>query len=149
MRIFTRTRSSVYGVAYTLFLLAATMFPFRFHFTAAYFHHRVPTINWFPIDPYTGDLDSRRTYADYVANIALFVPFGFLGFKALWGSPKGRILVMLAVGCIFSSGIEFTQLFTETRYTALSDMIFDTTGTTLGALLAAHLDRMFSEARSV
>ncbi len=144
MLFFSRTRSFVYGTAYVFFLLAATMYPFRFHFTAEYFQLRIPTINWFPIDLSAGQLDSRRIWADYFINIALFVPFGFLGFKAGSGkSVKWRIFRMILLGLVFSTGIEFTQLFTETRDTTLTDVIFDTTGTGIGALFAAAADQVF------
>jgi glycopeptide antibiotics resistance protein len=150
MPFFSRTRSSVYGVAYVLFLLVATLYPFRFHFTTEYYHHRLPTINWFPFDLSMTDFHSRRTWADYFSNVILFVPFGFLGFKACGGISRRlntrRVLGMLAVGLVFSAGIEFTQLFTETRFTSMSDVICDTIGTALGALLAAGIDVLFAAA---
>ena len=83
---------------------------------------------------------SRRSLADYPDNVAVFIPFGFLGCRCLGG---GRSLFKAAgivfTGMLFSLGIEFLQLFTETRYTSWTDVATNTLGTLIGVWIAWRL----------
>ncbi|WP_168186204.1 VanZ family protein [Agromyces badenianii] len=69
---------------------------------------------------------------EFLANIALFVPMGVLLALAF---PTLSWWVVLAVGCLATVGIELVQLALPTRYSTLSDIIANTTGTALGLLL--------------
>ncbi|PWC05839.1 hypothetical protein DCE94_00575 [Agromyces badenianii] len=69
---------------------------------------------------------------EFLANIALFVPMGVLLALAF---PTLSWWVVLAVGCLATIGIELVQLALPTRYSTLSDIIANTTGTALGLLL--------------
>ncbi|MDQ1054943.1 glycopeptide antibiotics resistance protein [Arthrobacter sp. SORGH_AS 212] len=71
------------------------------------------------------------------ANIALFVPLGFVSRFAFVGKPLWQIG---AFGLLVSGSIELGQLlFLHNRFASLSDILMNTTGTIIGALLAAIL----------
>ena len=140
-------------LAYALFLLAATQYPFRYHFNADYFRLRTEHIQSFPKIIIGNHTVSRRNLADYPVNLALFFPFGFFGYRAISdrfsNSGRGRpstgsgtvrlFLLLVLVAFIFSTGIEFLQLFTETRFATVSDVIDNTTGAFVGVLFAAFI----------
>ena len=74
---------------------------------------------------------------EFTANIALFVPVGLLGVILL-GSARWWVAVL--AGCAASSLIELGQLvFLPSRYATVMDVIANTSGALLGALLALVL----------
>lgn len=70
--------------------------------------------------------------ADAVLNVLLFMP---LGAALAWGR-RGVARALLAGGCL-SLAIEITQLALPGRYSTLGDVVWNTTGAGLGALLFA------------
>ncbi len=134
-------------VAYALFLLAATQFPFRYHFNAEYFRFRTEHIQRFPKIVFSNHTVSKRNLADYPINLALFFPFGFFGYRAMgdkFSNSRGRItrpLLLVLLACLFSILIEFLQLFTETRFATVSDVIGNTTGGMIGVLFSVFMNR--------
>ncbi|MFF1831725.1 VanZ family protein [Paenarthrobacter sp. NPDC058040] len=74
---------------------------------------------------------------EFVSNIVMFVPFGGL-VRFLWPSrwTWWRILLL---GAATSTLIELTQLLIPGRVTALSDVIANTAGAVIGALVARWL----------
>src|ERR1051325_9275017 len=65
--------------------------------------------------------------SDVVANIALFLPLGFLGRGLTDGSPRGgRRVVGIAAAC--SLLIETAQLFLRHRYAGPIDVVSNTAG---------------------
>lgn len=82
------------------------------------------------LDPATWDnLDSR----EFVANILLFVPLGFLLRAAF---PKATWVGAAALGAVVSLVIEVLQVFTP-RVSDPRDLLANTLGAIVGALLAA------------
>lgn len=79
----------------------------------------------------TGD---RRVVLGIGANIAVFVPLGFLGTLAprRWGFFKG-----LAMGILLSACIEALQLVLRSGTCEVDDLISNTAGTLIGCVLAA------------
>ncbi len=79
--------------------------------------------------------------ADWVANILLFVPLGFLGLAVGEADcrPGWRTVLLwpisLAVWSALSLAIEFTQLWFPPRTVSLNDLIAETIGAALGSLL--------------
>lgn len=75
--------------------------------------------------------------ADWVANILLFVPLGFLWTGVLW-PRRGlllRLLVMLLVfvlAVLLSLGIEFTQIFFPPRTVSQNDILAEGIGAAIG-----------------
>lgn len=83
------------------------------------------------------------TALEFLANIALFVPFGMLAMTAFrWMRVWSTTLASLATTCL----IEGVQLFLPTRYSTVSDLIANTAGGLLGALAIA-LWRRIAERR--
>ncbi|HEX6163432.1 MAG TPA: VanZ family protein [Vicinamibacterales bacterium] len=79
-----------------------------------------------------------QSRADFVANILLFVPLGFLVMGALRADRTGRG-AMLATGAVVAAGacalanaIEFTQIFFRMRTVSLNDIVAETVGAAIG-----------------
>ena len=81
-------------------------------------------------------IDSRT---DFVTNVLLFVPLGYLMLAALGTDRAGRrrlgAAALLTIACCFvlSAAIEFTQTWVPDRTVALSDIVAETIGATLGS----------------
>jgi glycopeptide antibiotics resistance protein len=73
-----------------------------------------------------------------IANVLLFVPWGFLTFIALYNvdRPTQQTYVLtVLLGLSFTLGIEGWQYFLPSRVADINDVIWNTTGVILGALL--------------
>jgi len=82
---------------------------------------------------------TRSWRADVIANIIGFMPFGFVlcGFFGM-ALPRGQaILVSTLVGGSLSLFVEFLQYYIPQRDSSLTDVMSNTTGTLLGALIAS------------
>jgi VanZ family protein len=78
--------------------------------------------------------------ADIVANIALFLPLGFLGRGLTIGwARSGRRVVLIAALC--SLAIETAQLFLRRRYAGPIDIMSNTAGAWLGVLARDWIER--------
>ncbi len=73
--------------------------------------------------------------ADTVFNILLFIPIGFLSQPILFRNKINWRKQTLLFGMIFSSVIEFLQLFLEKRCTSPGDVITNGFGALLGAYI--------------
>ncbi len=83
---------------------------------------------------------------DLLGNIVLFLPIGVLLSMALkreTHSTWARVLLVFGAGLLFSAFIETTQLWLPTRSADVDDVIFNS----CGALLGAMLDRVTSFSR--
>jgi hypothetical protein len=88
-----------------------------------------------PIDEFQWDPSWRR---DVIENILGFMPFGFVlcGLFAL-SRPRGQAILMATfVGGLLSFSVEFLQYYIPRRDSSLTDVISNTTGSLLGALIA-------------
>jgi glycopeptide antibiotics resistance protein len=73
-----------------------------------------------------------------VANVLLFVPWGFLMFISLHTADRPTIqtyVLTILLGFTFTVTIEAVQYFLPDRVADVNDIIWNTVGTTLGALL--------------
>jgi glycopeptide antibiotics resistance protein len=80
-----------------------------------------------------------------VANILLFVPWGFLLFVALHTEerPTVQIYVLtVLLGLTFTLGIEAYQYFLPSRVADINDVIYNTSGTLLGAMIGHLRERV-------
>ncbi len=78
-----------------------------------------------------------RNNAFVIENILLFIPFGFL---YCWNSSRGKkILWGVFFGAITSLGVEAMQLVTGRGYFQIDDIVTNTLGALIGALLFAVL----------
>ena len=84
-------------------------------------------------------LSTEWTVFDLVMNVVMFVPLGFL-FRVT--RPRGAAnawWMAMVLGALLSMSIESAQLFEETRYSSLLDVLTNTTGAAVGSLLFARL----------
>ncbi|HET8654070.1 MAG TPA: VanZ family protein [Longimicrobiaceae bacterium] len=112
----TRARLSaavlVYCVGVILFI---TLVPFRFEDS--------PTRAVL----FTGEL------RDVVANLALFLPIGFLYPLSRPGPARRRAVEVVLLSCVLSMTIETAQLFEHERYSSVLDVLTNTVGAAAGA----------------
>jgi glycopeptide antibiotics resistance protein len=123
---------------FSLFVVYGTTFPFRFNLDWRQFLVETQRINWRLL----GGVSGNPIISDIVQNILLFIPFGFLGYFSLiykrsWINKSGIVLA----GAALSASVEFLQIFSSTRYPALSDVVFNTLGTVVGLAAAVALKK--------
>ena len=73
-----------------------------------------------------------------IANVLLFVPWGMLAFIALYNLERPTLqtyVLTILLGFSFSLGIEAWQYFLPSRVADINDVIWNSAGTVLGALL--------------
>jgi len=88
-------------------------------------------------------------WTDVVMNVVMFVPFGFVyQLTRPRGAPPDwpRVVVL---GGLLSAGIEIAQLFAPDRYPSLIDLVTNTAGAALGALLYTQLAKRLRSERAV
>lgn len=76
-----------------------------------------------------------------IANTLLFIPWGFLTFIALYTEKRPTLqtyVLTILLGFTFTCTIEAVQYFLPTRVADINDIIWNTVGTLLGAILG-HL----------
>ena len=73
-----------------------------------------------------------------IANVLLFVPWGFLMFIVLYNVERPTMqtyVLTILLGFTFTLGIEAWQYFLPSRVADINDVIWNTSGTILGAML--------------
>lgn len=73
-----------------------------------------------------------------IANVLLFVPWGFLTFILLYNVDRPTLqtyVLTILLGFSFSLGIEGWQYFLPSRVADINDVIWNTTGVVVGAFL--------------
>jgi glycopeptide antibiotics resistance protein len=120
-------------LGYSAFVVYGSLVPMRFHprplGEAWEYFQRIPYLEL--------GIGSR---ADWVANILLFVPLAFLWLGVLWPKrgwvAKALVSGFVLVGCAgLSVAIEFTQIFFPPRTVSLNDIIAESIGAIIGAVL--------------
>jgi VanZ family protein len=126
-RVFSR---GVTLAAVVIIIVYGSLYPFAFR-------HPVNGIG--PVSTLLKDWAQLPQRGDFIANVLLYLPFGFFGVVAF--SAKMRILpaVCLAIvaGALLSTAMELTQYYVAGRVTAASDVYADVIGALLGAITAA------------
>ncbi|PRA81980.1 VanZ family protein [Microbacterium sp. MYb66] len=79
---------------------------------------------------------SSAVALEFLANVALFVPIGFL-LPLAW--PRLKLWQAVLIGGVMSAVIESVQGLMPSRIPAVSDLIANTGGTLVGALVALML----------
>jgi glycopeptide antibiotics resistance protein len=80
-----------------------------------------------------------------IANVLLFVPWGFLMFIALYGFERTTLqtyVLTVMLGFTFTCVIEGWQYFLPSRVADVNDIIWNTTGALLGAILGHLRERL-------
>lgn len=89
--------------------------------------------------------DAAYTVLEFVANVALFAPFGALLALAWSRLPWwAASLVGAGLSCV----IELVQIALPSRFATVSDVVANTLGTLIGVLLVRILQRMRAAART-
>lgn len=102
-------------------------------------HYLVPhkaILQW-PWDEYRPD----RSYAvDIAVNIAGFVPLGFLLSAFLWSTTRSQrpVLTAILIGALISLTIELLQAYIPQRSSGMTDVLTNTLGTAIGAIICGQ-----------
>ena len=86
----------------------------------------------------------RDSRGDFVANILLYLPFGFFAMQAL--RRRAAVLQVAGVtfaGMLLSTGMELLQFYVPGRETSLADICSNTIGSFLGAAAGVLLHQRF------
>jgi hypothetical protein len=73
-----------------------------------------------------------------IGNVLLFLPWGFLTFIIFYSVDRPTIqtyVLTILLGFTFSAGIEAWQYFLPSRVADINDVIWNTAGTVIGAIL--------------
>ena len=73
-----------------------------------------------------------------IGNMLLFVPWGFLMFISLYSVERPTVqtyVLTILLGLSFSTAIEAVQYFLPSRVADVNDIIWNSAGTLIGALL--------------
>lgn len=102
-------------------------------------HYSVPhkgILQW-PWDEYHPDLSVA---ADIAVNIAGFVPVGFLLCAFLVSSTRNQrpVLTTVVIGALISLTIEFLQVYIPQRSSGMTDIVTNSLGTAMGAILCGQ-----------
>jgi glycopeptide antibiotics resistance protein len=119
-------------LGFALFVLHGAMWPFEFDLVRESLAYNVDHAVWVPFVRATGEVAPT---ADVVLNVLVFVPFGLLGSLALARRRRPVVATTLA-GLGSSVTVESLQLLTATRQTSVTDVLTNTYGALVGALVA-------------
>ena len=91
------------------------------------------------------NLSYRTTKADILANILLFIPYGFVAFMAL--STSKRIIyhasLLFFTGTLLAFILQYLQFYLPARVPSAADAWYNSIGILAGMLLA-HLIKQYS-----
>jgi VanZ family protein len=105
-----------------------SLYPFAF---AAPSGHALREIAALPYNPFA------TARGDLIANIALFVPFGFFGVLSLPRlAPRLSLPIVIATGAVFAFLLQLGQIFVPPRDPSLIDVVWNIAGVSLGSALA-------------
>jgi glycopeptide antibiotics resistance protein len=102
-------------------------------------HSHWTLVRWIPF------YDHPLGVSDVLANVVLFVPFGFLLARALSGSSSKTVwVVTLLTAVTLSTSVEFFQVYCHDRHASATDICSDL----LGALFGVMLSKPHAEKRN-
>jgi len=119
----------------TLLILVSTATPFHFDTSLQSVSAHLSRIRLNPlISPDTG---RRISIPDFVQNVLFFVPFGAAAVSA-FGADRALRPVLSAgmFGCVLSASVESIQLLTTDRISSFADILANTAGALVGAMIA-------------
>jgi glycopeptide antibiotics resistance protein len=121
---------------WALFIALVGTFPFT-NFVG---HSHWEYIHWFPT---VDNFRSPRFLFDIVANMALFLPLGYLLDRS-HSTTTARRSLLLAAGAagLLSLSIEWFQVYCHNRYPSTTDVVSNVTGSLIGAFLSIYRQKM-------
>jgi VanZ family protein len=130
---FEKFKPKVLGAALLFYILVVTLL-----FTLAPYNYSFTNLNRF------NDLFDWQL-KDSILNIILFIPIGFLLFPIL---PKRKKYIYVTLfGILFSSFIEFNQIFIPTRSPSFNDIVTNSAGALIGSLGHQYVKK-YAQAKS-
>ena len=123
-----------------LLIAYGSLFPFEFELQIA---------NDAAVDQFLTSWSQISSRGDIFANIALFLPFGYLGIKALYpcNTRASQVFWILTVALLFAVALQVLQLVIPSRVANLGDALWNVLGAALGATLAVLRRRSCSRPR--
>ncbi|PLW81543.1 hypothetical protein CWI75_15025 [Kineobactrum sediminis] len=108
---------------------------------------------WFPLnawdwprgglEPFLAmDWPTRMSRPDTILNLLVYVPFGLLVMLHLRYRTWLRLLLAILAGASLSTVLEFGQTYLPGRVTSLADILLNTCGSLVGALIAGAATRL-------
>ncbi|MDZ4733233.1 MAG: VanZ family protein [Nitrospirota bacterium] len=99
-------------------------------------HSHWEFVQWLPT---AENFRSRRFLFDIVANIALFLPLGYLLDRSLSATTARRSLFTAAgTAGLLSLSMEWFQVYCHNRHPSLTDVVSNVTGSLIGASLSIY-----------
>jgi glycopeptide antibiotics resistance protein len=87
--------------------------------------------------PTADNFRSRRFLFDIAANVALFLPLGYLLDRSLSATTTRRSLILAAgIAGLLSLSMEWFQVYCHNRHPSLMDVASNVTGSLIGAFLS-------------
>ena len=116
-------------------ILYGSFYPFDF---------RIPSAGIGPIATFIGSIGERPGRGDFIANILLYLPFGFFFVQGFAPARRRAWLpVVVVCGAAMSLCVELMQYYDQDRVTAFSDFYTNALGTLLGGLAALAIGAKF------
>jgi VanZ family protein len=124
-------------VLWFLFIVYATMLPFDFSASDEMIRSRLVRVWARPL--------SGGSWLDVWGNVLLFVPWGFL--LAMWMARHrtgfiSTVALVMCSGAFLSGTVELVQLFAPQRQSSFIDLVTNTFGATVGAVLGWPWERV-------
>ncbi len=99
-------------------------------------HSHWEFVQWLPT---AENFRSRRFLFDIVANMALFLPLGYLLDRSLSASTARRSLFIAAGAAgLLSLSMEWFQVYCHNRHPSLTDVVSNVIGSLIGAFLSIY-----------
>ncbi len=132
----SHARSLLITVAIAAVIVYGSLYPFQF---------RIPVNGIGPVSTFLATWNERPGRGDFLANILLYLPFGFFALlNTRRGSRLGsKLAAVVLAGAILSLSIELTQYYDEDRVTSATDFYANTLGTLLGGLASLAFGASF------
>lgn len=123
-----------------LFIVYGSLFPFDFE---------IPLAHGAAIKAFLTSWTLLSSRGDVLANIALFVPFGFLGIQAFLPrhSRVAQLISILLFGSLLGLALQFLQIYLPSRTQNLGDAFWNCSGAALGAAATALLSKLAPDVR--
>jgi len=126
-----RARWGVAALAYGVLIVYGSLYPFSGWTTAGVELFSFLKPQW----------TAHISRADLVTNVLAYIPLGLLlvRWRRSRGSAIGAAVFATLLGALLSFSMEFSQQFLPTRVADLSDLLANTLGSLVGALLAGFM----------
>jgi len=100
--------------------------------------------------PVSESRSDQHYLKDALINVAGFIPLGFVCglYFGIVRKLKQSVLITVVIGATVSVAIEYFQSFLPTRFSGVTDIITNTGGTLIGAMLVGSVLRLASKYRA-